>query len=172
MKDIPTKAISFNMYYGGQAPTEAASPEEESKMSVAVEVSDETPVFRKIYLDNIVCTGAQDAVVLQGLPEMPISEIVLNNLKMTSLNGVSVFDADGIKFKNSEIISKSEPVYKIVQSRNILFDNIIFSSNEKFMRVGGYKSDSIVIKNSEVDFKSGLIEFGEGLDERIIKIEQ
>jgi len=34
-----------------------------------------SPQFRKIYCKNIICKGAAGAVLLQGLPEMPIREI-------------------------------------------------------------------------------------------------
>lgn len=170
MKDIPTNAISFNMYYGGKAPTEASSPEEESKAAAAVEVTEETPVFRKIYLDNIICNGAKDAVILQGLPEMPITEIVLDNLVMTSDNGVSIFDADGITISNSTISSVTEPVYKIVQGRNIAFENIDYSANDKFLRVGGYRSESIKIINTNINSPSEDIEFGEGVNKNTVKI--
>lgn len=170
MKDIPTNAISFNMYYGGKAPTEAASPEDESKTATTVAVTEETPIFRKIYLDNIICTGAQDAVILQGLPEMPISELELNNLTMTAVNGVSIYDADGIKISDARIVTAEEPVYKIIQGKNIVLEKIDYSANQKLMRIGGYKSGEIKIINTHINSVREDIELGDGVNKDSFKI--
>ena len=76
MTDIATDAIGFNLYYGGQAPGEggegAAAAGSRSRA-----VSEKTPQFRDIYIENVVCRGARQAVALQGLPEMPIRGIHL-----------------------------------------------------------------------------------------------
>lgn len=106
MIDIPGNAINFNMYYGGKAPQEASGD------SPAIEVppvSEETPQFRDIHIENVVCSGADAAIFLQGLPEMPLRNISLKNVSITSQQGVFVTDADGVEFDNVRVENQSGP---------------------------------------------------------------
>jgi DNA sulfur modification protein DndE len=106
MTDIPGNAINFNMYYGGRPPLEVAG--EPSKVEIPP-VTEGTPQFRNIHIENVICRGANAAIFLQGLPEMPIRDIDLKNVSITSQKGVSVTDAEGIHFDHVQVISASGP---------------------------------------------------------------
>ncbi len=150
MKDIPTDALSFNMYYGGQAPTEDLTVEEKLKSRKGFTINEGTPQFRNIFLENIYCIGAKDAIVIQGLPEMKIKNIVLKNIKMKAQRGVSIYDADGIKLINAEIYSK-DPAIKIYQSRDILVENFVTDKNlNTILKLEGDETAEIKLKG-EVD---------------------
>ena len=82
MTDIPTDAIGFNMYYGGEAPTDVAGASAAPRPSMPV--NEGTPQFRDIVLSRILCRGAGRAVMLEGLPEMPIRGIVLDDVRITA----------------------------------------------------------------------------------------
>ena len=81
-------------------------------------VTEATPQFRNIHIENLVCRGAQKAITLQGLPEMPIQDITLKNVSITAQTGVSVTDADGIHFDNVRVESKSGPPLSQVRVQN------------------------------------------------------
>ncbi|MEG8947467.1 glycoside hydrolase family 28 protein [Rosettibacter firmus] len=170
MKDIPTDALSFNMYYGGQAPTEDLSIEEKLKSRKGYQVNEGTPQFRNIFLENIYCVGAKDAVVIQGLPEMKIKNIVLKNVKMKSQRGISIFDADDIKLINTEIYS-SEPVIKIFQSKNILIDNFITDYNiNTIMKLEGEETSDIKVKGNNANLILKKILFDNSVSKEALKI--
>ncbi len=76
----------------------------------AVPVSEETPQFRDIYMEDMICRGARTAVVLQGLPEMPIRSIHLRNVSITAEAGMVWMDADNITLDNVEIVNRKGPV--------------------------------------------------------------
>lgn len=148
MKDIPTDALSFNMFYGGFSPTDDKPADEKSKEAKPVPVSESTPIFRNIFMNNIYCDGAKDAIVLQGLPEMPISNIEIKNVKMNAERGVSIFDASNIKLENVSMRS-NEPIINIVQSEKIYIKNFEPIGNYKtIMKVSGEKSKEIIVKCS------------------------
>jgi polygalacturonase len=108
MMDLVGDAINFNLFYGGKSPLEDTSPGAESSFPKATE---ETPQFRDIHMENILCRGAQSAIVLQGLPEMPLRNITLKNADITAEKGVSVTDAQNILFDNVRVENKSgEPI--------------------------------------------------------------
>ncbi|MGH8024511.1 MAG: glycoside hydrolase family 28 protein, partial [Limisphaerales bacterium] len=61
------------------------------------------PQFRDIRIENLVCRGAHKAMVLQGLPEMPLRNCLLKNVSISAQLGALVTDADGIRFENVHI---------------------------------------------------------------------
>ena len=126
MKDIATSAVNFNLYYGGKALTEEKSAEEHSKIQKEIVADETTPSFRNLYLDNIYCIRAKDAVVLQGLPEMPLQNIELKNLVMTAEKGISMFDVDGVKIDNAKIYTTGSPAFNISQAKNVMISKIHF----------------------------------------------
>jgi polygalacturonase len=108
MADLAGDAINFNLYYGGKAPLdETGSPEQVQ----APPVTEETPQFRDIHIENVICRGAQTAIVLQGLPEMPIRDITLKNVSITAQKGVFVTDAENIVFDRVQVENRAgEPL--------------------------------------------------------------
>ena len=95
MGNITGDAINFNMYYGGKAPLDETSGDAPGDPPP---VTEGTPQFRDIHIENVTCFGAQNAIVLEGLPEMPIRDITLKNVTISARRGVSVTDAENISF--------------------------------------------------------------------------
>ena len=52
------------------------NPDNTTKMPV----NEETPIFRNIDIQDVVCNGAGRAMEFNGLPEMPIKNINLKNI--------------------------------------------------------------------------------------------
>ncbi|OGV23841.1 MAG: hypothetical protein A2499_12165 [Stygiobacter sp. RIFOXYC12_FULL_38_8] len=167
MKDIPTDALSFNMYYGGFSPTDDKPADEKSKEAKAVEVNDGTPIFRNIYMKNIYCDGAKDAIVIQGLPEMSIKAIEVENCVMKADCGISIFDADGIKISSTKIISKS-PVVRINQSKNVFFDNFEPVGSGSLIKLDGAKTSSIVFQGKNSSELKTKTQFGDGVPQSAV----
>jgi polygalacturonase len=115
MTDIPGDAINFNLYYGGKSPLDETAGNVETNFPPVTEA---TPQFRDIHIENVICRGAQNAIVLQGLPEMPLRDILLKNVSITSQKGVFVTDADGIHFENVQVENKSGPQLNQVRVKN------------------------------------------------------
>ncbi|HEV2330724.1 MAG TPA: glycoside hydrolase family 28 protein [Verrucomicrobiae bacterium] len=109
MENILENAIGFEMFYENQRGGEAeATPS----------VDAGTPRFRDIYIENLVCHGARKAMVLDGLPEMPIRNCVLKNVSISAQLGASVFDADDIRFYNVRIDQASGEKLKQTRVKN------------------------------------------------------
>src|SRR5215469_991473 len=113
MMNILNNAIDFNMFvYATKEQKKAPTPP----------VSEETPKFQDIHIENVICRGADKAIVLVGLPEMPIRNIDFKNVSITSQGGVSLTDADGIRFDNVQIENKSGPALKQVRVNDSSLD--------------------------------------------------
>lgn len=103
MSDITTYAITFNMYYGGKSVSEALAEGDNKKEVKKLPVNEETPIFRNIDIRNIVCYHAGFAMEFNGLPEMPINGINLENIRISAKHDATFQYCKNIKKKNVDI---------------------------------------------------------------------
>ena len=104
MVNIIDEAIFFDMYYWTKAPVD------NQKQDVP-KVTVETPQFKDIEIDNIICNGANIGVFIRGLPEMAIKNIKMQDLFLNVNHPMEIKDASGIEIKNSVIITREkEPI--------------------------------------------------------------
>ena len=103
MTDIKTDAITFNMYYGGKSVAEMLADGDNPDNTTKMPVTEETPIFRNIDIKNCVCNGAGRAMEFNGLPEMPIDGITLQNLTILAKKDAVFTNCVNIKKKNVNI---------------------------------------------------------------------
>lgn len=157
MTDILGSAIDFNMYYGGQSPLDAKGKLAEGGQP-PVPVDEGTPQFRDIHIENVVCRGARAAVVLQGLPEMPIRDIHLRNVSITSEEGMKWTDAASIHCENVDIANSRGPVLNLFRTRDSVIDHLTWpAAAEPVIESQGDANAGIVIKNT--DLKAAVKDF-------------
>lgn len=94
MKRIVNEAIAFDLHYGGDS-----AQEENGRYPV----SEETPQFRSITMEDIVCDGAGSAIALTGLPEMPVNDIRLRNIRIRSTLGARLTNGTNIRFEQVDV---------------------------------------------------------------------
>ena len=149
MTSIPGEAISFNMYYGGRAPLEAAG--ESAADATVIPVDEGTPQFRDIYIQDVICRGARTAVLLQGLPEMPIRGIHLKNVSITSREGMVWMDAENITCENVDIINARGPVLSLTHTTNAVIDHLTYPANvEAVVLARSDRNSDIIIRNTNL----------------------
>ena len=106
MTDIKTDAITFNMYYGGKSVAEMLADGDNPDNTTKMPVTEETPIFRNIDIKNIVCNGAGRAMEFNGLPEMPINGIRLQNINIIAKSDAVFNNCQNIKQRNVHITVK------------------------------------------------------------------
>jgi polygalacturonase len=121
MTNIPAEAILFDLFYGGQSPTEVTADDTKDKAPVIPVVTEETPAFQNIHIQNIACKGAGKAVFFNGLPEMPIRNIQLENVLVTEAEqGAVLNNAEGVVIKDLTIRTKSaQPTVTLTQVKGL-----------------------------------------------------
>lgn len=103
MKNIKREAIKLNMFYS-DTPAEP--------------VSVRTPIFRNIHISDITAEANQ-AVVLIGLPEMPIENITFSNINFTSKEGFNITDAKNIQIHNVHVDTEIGPAIEIADANDV-----------------------------------------------------
>lgn len=107
MCDIADEAILFDCYYQekvGDARDVEAKP-----------VTADTPRFRDVHIKDIVCTDAARAILVKGLPEMPVANITISDAVITARSGAVINHARDITLRDVTLVL---PVGDAVTSHN------------------------------------------------------
>lgn len=164
MKDIIGEAILFDMYYAAQDPIALAGEKREPPKVQILPVTEETPQFRNIYINNVVAQGAEKAIFVRGLPEMNVQHIVMENMVIQAKHGVDITEGTGITIRNVQLLTKeSDPVMNIHNSQHIVLDRIQYNADaDLLLNISGEKSKGIKLTNTDVKKAKKGIEFSYG----------
>lgn len=149
MINIPAQAISFDLYYGGKSVIEAMADGDKKSDPALPVVSEETPQFKNIFIRNVNCKGAYQGIFLQGLPEMNLRNIQLENIRMEANIGLICVDATEIKIKNLTLITKKSPALDFKNCRNVHLDGLSASGGiSPVIHLSGARTSKISLQNS------------------------
>jgi len=102
MINIPTDPLSFNLYYGGKSAIEAidAGDDPTAEAARVPPVTIETPAFRNIFISNIVSNGSNRPMYFNGLPEMKVENVVVENSVFNARNGAEISRSKAVTLRN------------------------------------------------------------------------
>lgn len=66
-------------------------------------VTDTTPAYHDIRIENLTADSPESAGLIVGLPESPVRDITLSNVKIKAATGLLVQNADDVHFKDVKI---------------------------------------------------------------------
>ncbi|KAA5827990.1 glycoside hydrolase family 28 protein [Algibacter amylolyticus] len=165
MTNIPAEAIRFNMFYGGESPIldEGDKSMEEKRDEVLVEVTEETPSFRNIYMKNIRVSNSEKAAFFMGLPEMSLKNVSLENAVFETKKGIVAIDVDGLKLSNVEVIASNDHALTIYNGKNVTVENLTFNKSKSAIKVLGEKSENIQFNKEDFSNINAQILQGQGV---------
>jgi polygalacturonase len=169
MFNILTDSFLFDLFYGGKSASEAL---EEGYIGVNEEkfypVTEETPVFRNIFVKDLVSRNARRAMFFNGLPEMNIENIRLENAFITARYGAELSEAKDIVFDNVTVVAEEGPLYIFNNVKNFKGVNLYFDKDktEKAIKISGNRTSNIQLPS----FPEDKIEIAPEVDKEEIKI--
>ena len=108
MVDILAEAVLFNLYYKGMSAATMQLKGGGHKVSEETfPVDNTTPVFRNFHISNIICDGAKKAIYINGLPEMPLENVVFKDCVIAAQTGADLHHCRNIDFVNVQIHQKT-----------------------------------------------------------------
>ena len=117
MVNIPNEGLLFDLFYGGKAAGEETEEELAARMSAdAPAVSEETPAFRNIVIENVIGRNLKRAVYFNGLPEMKIQNVTLRNIEMQATEGALFRQTDGLTIENVHILPTNGEAFTLAPS--------------------------------------------------------
>jgi DNA sulfur modification protein DndE len=167
MNQIPGEAVLFDMYYQAKDPVPQPGESNELPLIKAEQVNEGTPKFLNFNIRNIVCKGAETGILVRGLPEMSIKNIVIENAHIQSNKGFICIEGENILLKNVSLFTKNKTVMQVQNSKNITMDNIRYAdSRELLLDVTGDRSQGIKILNTDETKAGKKVVFRGGATEK------
>ena len=99
--------IQITSYYTGVVKDDPGQP-----------VTEHTPKFHDITIENVKATGAKNVAVIMGLPESPIRNLVLRNIRLSGTKGMVIQYADVTK-QNVQVQAETGPAIQAGPGANI-----------------------------------------------------
>jgi polygalacturonase len=106
-ENLTMKNVKFPIYITSYYP-ENGTPKSAAD-DPAKPVNATTPIWRNIRIRNVTSTDSPSAGRIIGLAEMPISDIELENVKISATKGFDLWNVENIRFVNSTITVKDGP---------------------------------------------------------------
>jgi polygalacturonase len=121
LTNIKTQAILFDMYY-----EMSNSPEQSyvAATSPSEPVSDRTPRFQRFAFSKIWCESAGQSILINGLPELPISQVCFDTVTMSSTEGAHIENARDIVFKRVRLTSQNAPAFSTASVSGLQISNL------------------------------------------------
>ena len=88
-------AITITCYYPKIPKEDAAQP-----------MTPQTPAFHGIKIKNLTATCPRQAGLIIGLPESPVSDVILENLKISAATGLTIRNAKGVKLESVQVSAR------------------------------------------------------------------
>lgn len=114
MRNVGTAIVVTN-YYLMEGETRTGGPEP---------VSGRTPRFRNIGISNITIDGAKQLIEIDGLPEMPIEALHIQNVMGSGTKALTANYTDDLELHNVQLESTAGPSFTIQRAANLELDNI------------------------------------------------
>ncbi|WEK20930.1 MAG: glycoside hydrolase family 28 protein [Candidatus Pedobacter colombiensis] len=168
MQNVVNDAILFDMYYFAKIP----SLNETAGKAVAPPVDEGTPQFRNFFIKNIVCDGAERAILIRGLPEMSVKNIFLEDITIKSRKGADIIKAENITLQNVVLqCDSSSPLIYIENSQNLSFRGLnAIKAPEVFFSVNGNQSKDISVEKTAISSASTQAVFKFGAEKSMLEI--
>lgn len=116
-------------------------------------MSEKTPVFKDIYVKNLVSRNARRALFFGGLPEMNIENINLENAYITASYGAEFSESKDVTFKNVTVVANEGAAFIFNNVTNFKATDLAYEVNEssKVASVSGSRNSNIELSNIDED---------------------
>jgi polygalacturonase len=140
-------------------------------------VSEKTPVFRNIAISHMTINGARVAINVEGLPEMPIKGLRVNDVIASAKTGMKASNTEALELHNVQVNADSGPAFLIHDSTELELDGVstrkplagapvvrldrchgaivrnsrAFAGTDTFLSVGPGELDNVVLKGNALD---------------------
>ena len=109
MEDVRT-GILISEYYPQVEPPADNRPQAIGRL---------TPFFHDFHFENISVKGSKVAAVVFGLPESPVKNLVMKNVRLSGTKGLTIGDAQGVVLENVKVEAAQGKAIDILPSAKV-----------------------------------------------------
>ncbi|MDE6622884.1 MAG: glycoside hydrolase family 28 protein, partial [Alistipes sp.] len=153
MNNIMQEPLLFDLFYGGKSASEAiADGDDAEPTDLALKPVDETtPAFRDIHISNVWCRGARRAMYFNGLPEMNVERVTVEDTHIYATTGAQINEATDVVLRNVSVVPEKGPALMINNVRNLKADG--FACPEGMacaLTVTGSRNRDIEVRSEQI----------------------
>ena len=153
MNNILTDGLLFDLFYGGKSASEALADGDEGEASDMPfkEVDETTPAFRNIEIKDVRCNGARRAMLFNGLPEMNVENVKVENAWFYTTTGAQINESTNVSLKNVTVVPKQGPALAINNAKQVVTEEFICPEGmETALVVTGSRNEQIQIGSTQI----------------------
>ncbi len=110
MRNIVRNAFSFNLFY--------------DKTSKPEPVSERTPIFRNIHIENVTGEDVNSIGFIRGIEEMPVNDLSFSNITITAKEGFKAHTATNLEFSNINAATEQGNILDFVNCQGVVLNSI------------------------------------------------
>ncbi len=157
MNNIQQEALLFDLFYSGKSASEAAAAaaaaagKGEPTDLPAEPVDETTPAFRDIHIKNISCRGARRAMLFNGLPEMNVERVTVENARLCSTLGAEINESTDVTLRDVQVIPEKGAALKINNAKRVNVEHFTCPEGlECALQVTGSRNSDIKIASAQI----------------------
>ena len=153
MSNILQEPLLFDLFYGGKSASEALAE------GGAVEATDlepkpvdeTTPAFRNIHIRNVWCRGARRAMYFNGLPEMNVEHVTVENTHIYAQTGAQINESSDVTLRNVQVIPEEGPALMLNNVKNLRVENFTCPDDlPTALQVTGSRNRGVEIRSAQI----------------------
>jgi polygalacturonase len=161
MTNIPTEPLLFDLYYGNKSAVEALEDGDNMQAgltdAIPEQVNEGTPVFRDIHVRGVVCRGARRAMFFNGLPEMKISGVTVEDCTISAIHGAEICESEGVVLRNVEVHAEDGIALMLNNVNDIQIEDFSCPPSPGAMVVNGSRNKAISIGSGDITPENSII---------------
>ncbi|MCX4301010.1 MAG: glycoside hydrolase family 28 protein [Alistipes sp.] len=163
MCNIAQEALLFDLFYGGKSASEAfAAGEDAEPTDLALKPVDETtPAFRDIHISNVWCRGARRAMYFNGLPEMNVERVTVENARVYAQTGAQINESTSVLLRNVTVVPEKGPALMVNNVKDLTVENFTCPEGmECALTVTGSRNRNVQIGSARITPENALLSKG------------
>lgn len=150
MNDIANEPLLFDLFYGGKSASEALEAGEDAEASdlAPKPVDETTPQFRDIFIRNVWCRGARRAMLFNGLPEMNVENVRVENCAVYAQLGAQINESRDVVLRNVSVYPQQGPALMINNAKQVVVEGFSFEcapGQTVALSVTGSRNEAITV---------------------------
>ncbi len=163
MNNIATEPLLFDLFYGGKSASEALADGDEAEATdLALKPVDETtPQFRDIYIRNVWCNGARRAMLFNGLPEMNVENVTLDDVAIYAKVGAQLNESTGVRLTNVKVYPEEGPALMMNNVKEVKIENFTCPEGmTEAMTVTGSRNREVKVQSPQISAENSRLTKG------------
>ncbi len=163
MNDIAQEPLLFDLFYGGKSASEALADGDNSEATdLALKPVDETtPRFCNIHIRNVWCHGARRAMLFNGLPEMNVENVTVEDVSISSCLGAQINESTDVKLRNVKVFPAKGEALMMNNVKNVKVENFTCPEGmTSALTVTGSRNSAVEVQSAQITAENSTLTKG------------